>query len=104
MIGALRDRLTLLTPTRIADAGGGYQITYAEKDTVPARRIDSSSRNRAFVDRKLPVRRKQFTFRHRDDLVFEMRLRYEDRTYRITDIQVDEQRRYQTVTAEEMRS
>ena len=29
MIGALRDRLTLLTPTRIADAGGGYQITYA---------------------------------------------------------------------------
>lgn len=103
MISALRDRVTLLSPVRAADIGGGYQISYTEKATVSARGTSLAGRRVPFAGRELPVRRRRFVFRYRDDLVFEMRLWHDDRTYRITDIETDEQRRFHTVMAEEVR-
>lgn len=103
MISPLRDRVTLLAPLRTPDDGGGFEITYTERATVAARREALSSRTTGLADRKIPATRQRFTFRHRDDLVFEMRLAHGGRTYRLTDIQEDEQNRFQTVTAEEIR-
>ena len=103
MISPLRDRVTLLAPTRTPDEGGGYAITYAERATVAARRENLGGRTVNLADRKVPAMRRRFTFRHRDDLVFEMRLAHGGRTYRVTDIQEDEQNRFQIVTAEEVR-
>ena len=103
MISSLRDRLTLLSPVRTADTGGGYEVSYTPKATVAARGTSLSGARRPLADRDLPVRRRKFVLRYRDDLVFEMRLTHQDTTYLITDIQEDEQRRFHTVTAEELR-
>lgn len=103
MIGALRETITFLTPRREPDLGGGYEIVFEPHQTVPARVDAVAGTATPFIDRRLPVRRRRFTMRHREDIVFEMRVRHRGIVYRITDIQHDEQRRFQTVTGEEVR-
>jgi head-tail adaptor len=101
MIGELRDKVTLLAPVRVADGGGGLEISYDERATVPASsRTVSARRDRAMLA-GFPLPRRRFAIRFRDDLVYEMRLRHDGRTYRITDIAEDDaRRRYQIITAE----
>jgi len=92
MIGELRDHVEILKPQRVPDGGGGYAFAYTSLGTVSAQ----AQARRAGRDRSVEPsafrRRKRFTIRSRDDLVFEMRLVHEERRYRITDIQQQDQK------------
>ncbi|MEM9286311.1 MAG: head-tail adaptor protein [Pseudomonadota bacterium] len=102
MIGALRDRVEILKPTRVADGGGGYSFAYQSLGDVAAQ----TQGQRAVRDRSYEMtalrRRKRFIIRSRDDLVFEMRLVHCGQHYRITDIQDDDPKgRFTQILCEE---
>lgn len=103
MIGSLRERIEILRPLRIPDEGGGYSFAYSSVGSVAAK----SAGRRAGRDRSLELARfrlrRSFVIRHRDDIIFEMRLVHRGRTFRITDIQEqDEQGRFTRLEAEEI--
>lgn len=102
MIGALRERVEILKPTRVADGGGGYSFSYQSIGDVAAQ----TQGQRAIRDRSMDMaafrRRMRFTIRSRDDLVFEMRLVHNGQHYRITDIQESDQKgRFTRIVGEE---
>ncbi|MEO1042133.1 MAG: head-tail adaptor protein [Pseudomonadota bacterium] len=102
MIGALRDRVEILKPTRISDGGGGYSFSYQSVGDVAAQ----TQGQRAVRDRSTEMiayrRRKRFIIRSRSDLVFEMRLVHKGQHYRITDIQDEDQKgRFIRIVGEE---
>lgn len=99
-LGALRERIVLLQPVRVADGGGGHEITYEERDTVWAAAEDRSSVFGRLGDRGRRSRRR-FTVRAGVRVLFESRIRHEGQTFRVTDIR---QRRgpkpFQTIDVE----
>ena len=104
MIGNLRERVTLLSPVRLPDTGGGADIQYQTRDTIWAQTQLQGSAIDNEGGRRAGLARRQFTLRHREDLIFEMRLKHRGKTYRITDIQEDDdKKRFHFITGEEVR-
>nr|WP_233061597.1 head-tail adaptor protein [Parvularcula mediterranea] len=99
----MRDEIEILRPHRIVDEGGGYSFGYQSLGTVAAR----AERKRAARDRTFGAEqlrsRKSFLIRSRDDLIFEMRIVERGQTYRITDIQDQDQTgRFALIEGEEI--
>lgn len=103
MINEMNDRASLLRPQRVADDGGGFAVSYAEvADVSVGVESRSSASDRNFGSERL-ARRRRFVMRRRSDLIFEMRIRHRNRTYRITDIHDGEaQGRLSVVDGEEI--
>ncbi|MEO1658901.1 MAG: head-tail adaptor protein [Pseudomonadota bacterium] len=102
MIGALRERVEILKPTRIADGGGGYSFSYQSLGDVAAQAEGQRTARDRSVEMTALRRRKRFIIRSRDDLVFEMRLVHRGQHYRITDIQDDDPKgRFVAILGEE---
>lgn len=103
MISGWREKVTVLAPVRTADEGGGYAITYEERDTVTTRTETRPTRSEKRYGQSFQRTQRRFTIRYKDDLVYEMRLRHRGTDYHITDIQEeDDRRRFQTVTGVEV--
>lgn len=103
MIGELRDEIEILRPQRIVDEGGGYSFGYLSLGTVAAKAEQRrAARDLTFGTEQLRAR-KSFLIRRREDLIFEMRIVESGQTYRITDIQDQDQNgRFALIQAEEI--
>lgn len=103
-IGELRERVTLLAPTRTLDGGGGAEIAYEEADTVWASSTDLAGRADRVAGRYAFLARRRYTIRERSELTAEHRLRQGGRVFRITGlVRMGGRKPYQTLTTEEVR-
>lgn len=103
MIGALRQRIELLRPQRLADGGGGWEVGYQSVGSIAAGVEGRRARSERSLDSRRTRRRRRFTIRTRPDLVFEMRIAHGGRHYRIVDIQpLDQGGRFTRIEAEEI--
>ncbi|MEM9421179.1 MAG: phage head closure protein [Pseudomonadota bacterium] len=104
MIGPLRERVTLLSPVRVPDGGGGFDVQYTVKSRVKARTVTQGSTLDNIAGRNARGQIRQFTLRYRSDLLYEMRLEHAGKRYRITNItEEDDRKRYHFVIGEEIR-
>ncbi len=74
-IGKLRHRLTLESPARTADGGGGADLAWTEIATVPAAIEEMGGGESVSADRISGKRQVIVTIRHREDIAPAMRFR-----------------------------
>ena len=87
MIGALRNRVDLLTPSRLPDNGGGARVDWLAGPALWAQ-VDRLSSTRDFSgDRERRLRRIAATVRYRNDIALGDRLRFDGAVYDIVSIE-----------------
>lgn len=83
-IGGLRERVTLQSPSRIPDGGGGADVSWTEGATVWAK-VETRGGGEAFASERLAAQaRFRVTIRHRTGVTAEMRLLWGDRALAIS--------------------
>ena len=92
MIGALRHKITVLTPSRIADSGGGAGLIWSPGASLWARVIRLSTIQDFVGDRRRRLKRIAATIRLRDDIEPGMRVLYESDLYEITSVESGDDR------------
>ncbi|GGY53197.1 head-tail adaptor protein [Parvularcula lutaonensis] len=103
MTPSLTDRVELLRPQRIVDEGGGYSFGFTSLGTVATKAEGHRSAIDGSLEQNQRRMQREFLMRSRNDLVFEMRLVHRGKTFRITDIQdQDEKGRFTLVRGEEI--
>lgn len=105
MIGALRHRVELLTPSRIDDDAGGAAIVWLPGPEIWAA-VERLTSTRDFAgDRENRLQRIAATVRFRTDIVLGQRLVFENDQYEVVSIENDDERgRRLTLVCEEVKS
>lgn len=104
MIGALKEKVTLLHPVRTPDGGGGAEIAYEPRAELHAAAEDLRSSLQRLGGQETGLVRRRFTLRRRSDVLFESRLAHEGRIFRITSIErAAGQKPYDSLLCEEVR-
>ncbi len=105
MIGALRHRVELLTPSRIDDDAGGAAIVWLPGPEIWAA-VERLTSTRDFAgDRENRLQRIAATVRFRTDIVLGQRLAFENDHYEVVSIENDDERgRRLTLVCEEVKS
>ncbi len=103
MIGTMRHRIEMLTPSRIDDDAGGAAIIWLPGPEIWAR-VERLTSTRDFAgDRNTRLRRLSATIRYRTDVALGQQLRFEDDAYEVVSIESDdEQNRRLTLICEEV--
>ena len=101
-IGALRHRLTLETPVRVDDGGGGVTLTWSAVATLWAS-IQPGSGNEVFAGDRLTGRiTHEIRIRYRPGVTPDMRFRDNSRVFHIlAAVELDERRRWLRCLCEE---
>lgn len=101
-IGALRQRVTIESPVRAEDGGGGATVTWAEVAEVWAAIAPASANERDIAGRLDGVVSHRVVLRFRGDLAGGMRLRHDGRVFRVLVAHdPDERRRWTQCLVEE---
>ena len=104
MIGALRNRIEILTPSRIADGAGGAAVDWLAGPSLWAA-VERLASTRDFSgDRTRRLRRLAATVRYRNDIALGDRLRFDGAVYDITSIEDGPDDRRLTLVCEEAAS
>ena len=105
MIGALRHRVELLTPSRIDDDAGGAAIVWLPGPEIWAA-VERLTSTRDFAgDRENRLQRIAATVRFRTDIVLGQRLAFDNDQYEVVSIENDDERgRRLTLVCEEVKS
>lgn len=103
MIGDLKEFISITEPTPVGDAGGGESRPHELVARVPAQSISRSAGTDRTLGVPIRVRRRRFIIRYREGMNFAHRIEHRGQTYRITDIQVDDdRRRYLLIDGQEL--
>jgi SPP1 family predicted phage head-tail adaptor len=99
--GQLRSSVTIQSPTRTADGGGGFSVAWSLVATVGARVRQKSSRE-PFVDQRLSAQRfLECVIRYRSDVNEEQRAVVEGVAYQIRNVEdVELRKRWLVLTLE----
>ena len=101
MIGALRNEITLLTVSRIADGAGGGAQVWSDSMSVFASVEQLTATSDIIGDRSVKRPRVAARIRRRSDLSLGGRFRFQGVDFTITSIEdADVQRRYVTLIGE----
>lgn len=105
MIGAMRHRIEMLTPSRIDDEAGGAAIVWLPGPELWAR-VERLTSTRDFAgDRNTRLRRLSATIRFRNDIALGQQVRFEHDNYEVVSIESDDdQGRRLTLICEETAS
>lgn len=104
MIGALRHKVTLLTPQRAADQGGGGAVSWLAGPGLWAG-IERLTATRDFSgDRANRLRRIAAVVRFRSDVELGARLRFDGADYEIVSIEDEGENKRMTLVCEEVLS
>ena len=105
MIGAFRNRIELLTFSRIDDDAGGGAVIWLPGPEIWAEVNLLSSARDVLGERKRRLKRIAATIRHRDDITPGQQIRYETDAYEVVSIESDDGRgRRLTLICEEATS
>lgn len=75
-VGAMRHKITLQQQTRVADGGGGFEVTWTDVDTVYAAIKPTNGRERFFGDKIEQNISHEVTIRFRNDISHKYRIKY----------------------------
>lgn len=100
LIGDLRRRITLESPTRTADGMSGFTVTWATVATVWARAWTVSSAEGTDAEQQVITRTQKFKIRYRSILP-EYRISYGGRYFEIKGIDPDEKNEFIFLTCKE---
>lgn len=102
MIGALRNKVEMLTPTRVDDDAGGAAIVWLPGPELWAR-IERLTSTQDFTgDRSNRLKRIAATMRYRTDVVLGQRLRFDNVDYEVVSIEDEDPGRRLTLVCEEV--
>jgi SPP1 family predicted phage head-tail adaptor len=103
MIGVMRHRVTLETPTDAQDDAGGFVRSYTPLAQLWAR-VENLNASEQFVEQRLEQSRKiAVTIRWRSDMQSQMRFDFRGRKLIVRSVQdVDERRRFLRCLCEEL--
>lgn len=103
MIGTLRHKIELLTPSRDADEGGGAAISWLPGPELWARVERLTSTRDIAGDRNARLKRIAVTIRFRTDIALGQRLTFDNSDYDVVSIESDDDRdRRLTLVCEEV--
>ena len=72
-LGRMRERLRLLSVTKVSDGGGGNTLTWSTLDTVPAEFMPLKAEERLASDKVESLVESRFRIRVRDDVTPKLR-------------------------------
>lgn len=101
MIGALRHKVEMLTPSRIDDNGGGAAIVWLPGPELWAQVERLTSTQDFAGDRSNRLKRIAATMRYRTDVMLGQRLRFDNTDYEVVSIEDEEPGRRLTLICEE---
>lgn len=105
MIGALRHKIELLTPSRDDDEAGGAQVSWLPGPDTWARVERLTSVRDISGDRETRLKRIAATMRYRSDIVLGWRVRFDGADYEVVSMESDDGRdRRLTLVCEEVLS
>lgn len=103
MIGSFRNRITLLTESRIDDDAGGGDIVWLSGPEIWAEVTLLSSARDVLGERARRLKRIAATIRHRDDVELDNQIRFDNDNYEIVSIENDDEKaRRLTLICEEV--